>query len=284
MKSWLSQKLHRLPLFRQVDALVHAAHIANLVRVNQFFQQRLLLSPKYRDPRKLNHYELQTFSQNGEDGIIAEIFKRIGTRSRLFVEFGVGDGLENNTVFLLACGWQGWWMEGDERQVEVIRRQLHRHLASKQLRLRRELVTRENVEALLSELEVPIEFDLLSLDVDRNTSHVWRAMKKFRPRAVVVEYNASIPPSVDWEVEYSARQGWNYSVYFGAGLKTMEEVGKESGYSLVGCDLSGTNAFFVRDDQDLELFAPPFTAENHHEPPRYWSARREGHRRCLTDL
>jgi len=284
MKSWLSQKLHRLPPLRQLDALVHAADMANLVRINQFFQQQLLLSSKYRDPRKLNHSELQTFSQNGEDGIIAEIFKRIGTRSRLFVEFGVGDGMENNTIFLLTCGWQGWWMEGDEQQIHEIHRELHRYLASSQLQLRQEIVTRDNVETLFTDMKVPTEFDLLSLDVDRNTSHVWRAIRSFRPRVVVVEYNASIPPNIEWEVEYVPRKAWDYSVYFGASLKTLEKIGSELGYALVGCDLSGTNAFFVRNDENLELFAAPFTAEAHHEPPRYWSARREGHRRCLSDL
>jgi hypothetical protein len=41
------------------------------------------------------------------------------------------------------------------------------------------------------------------------------------------------------------------------------------GYALVGCDFIGTNAFFVREElATAERFAEPFTAENHHEPPR----------------
>ena len=34
----------------------------------------------------------QTFSQNGEDGIISEILKRLNINTGNFVEIGVGDG------------------------------------------------------------------------------------------------------------------------------------------------------------------------------------------------
>jgi hypothetical protein len=29
-----------------------------------------------------------------------------------FAEFGVGNGLENNTLILLASGWRGFWIDG----------------------------------------------------------------------------------------------------------------------------------------------------------------------------
>ena len=58
------------------------------------------------------------YSQAGEDGIIAEIFRRIGTTTKDFVEFGSGNGRENNTVSLLTTqGWKGLWIEGDNEAV-----------------------------------------------------------------------------------------------------------------------------------------------------------------------
>ena len=41
-------------------------------------EDSLLAQPKYQDPRSLARYRAQVSSQNGEDGIIAEIFKRVG--------------------------------------------------------------------------------------------------------------------------------------------------------------------------------------------------------------
>jgi hypothetical protein len=121
------------------------------------------------------------------------------------------------------------------------------------------------------------------LDIDHNTCHVWKVLSHYKPRVVAIEYNSTFPPDVSWVAEYNAQRTWNNSMYFGASLKAMEQLGAEFGYVLVGCDLSGTNAFFVRNTERPDLFAAPFTAENHHEPPRYWSARREAHQRCFDD-
>jgi len=55
----------------------------------------------------LNKYEYQVYSQNGEDGIIQEIFEKIGTTNKFFVEFGVESSLECNSLFLLSQGWTG---------------------------------------------------------------------------------------------------------------------------------------------------------------------------------
>ena len=129
--------------------------------------------------------------------------------------------------------------------------------------------SKENISALFEQLGVPREFDLLSLDIDQNTYYAWEGLSGFRPRVVVVEYNSAIPPDVDWKVRYGANRAWNGTQNFGASLKAFEILGRRFGYSLVGCEFFGVNAFFVRDDLLAGKFAEPFTSENHYEPPRY---------------
>jgi hypothetical protein len=248
------------------------------------FLQNLLAQPRYSDPKRLLRYEQQVFSQNGEDGALAEIFRRIGTTDRRFVEVGVGDGLENITVFWLAQGWQGCWLEGDEKCIAGIREHFWQPLAKGDLVLRQTFITAENIAGLLAELKVPREFDLLSVDIDRNTWFVWQALKEYRPRVVVAEYNSSWPADVDWKVEYRPDMVHNCTAYMGASLKAYEKLGAELGYALVGCDLSGINSYFVRQDLCGDKFAAPFTAENHYEPPRYFLLRRDGHPRSFTDI
>jgi hypothetical protein len=248
------------------------------------YLQELLAQPRYADPKRLHRFEHQVFSQNGEDGALQEIFRRIGITDRRFVEIGVGDGLENNTVFWLAQGWHGWWLEGDAKLVAGIREHFWQPLAKGDLVLREAFIKSENIAALLAELKIPTEFDLFSVDIDRNTWFIWQALKSYRPRVVVVEYNASWPATVDWTVEYRADMVHNCSAYMGASLQAYERLGAELGYALVGCDLGGINAYFVRRDLCGDKFAEPFTAENHFEPPRYFLIRREGHPRCFTDI
>ena len=277
MMTWLKNLYPRLPVIRELWQTRETLCTVKLAVINAFLRQELALSPRYRDPRKLNHHELQGFSQNGEDGILAEIFRRIGVRSRFFVEFGVGNGLENNTALLIFQGWHGCWIEGDTASVEAIRSEFDVPLRNGDLKVLRSFITANNIETLFRQLEVPSEFDLLVVDLDRNTYHVWAALKNYRPRVVVVEYNAAFPPPVDWVISDEPERMWDRSCQFGASLKAFERLGDTLGYALVGCDLSGTNAFFLRKTERVDLFADPFTAEHHYEPARYWTVRREAY-------
>lgn len=257
---------------RNLYQLEAARHIAELQA-----------QPRYSDPKKLNRHEAQVFSQGGEDGIVSEIFRRIGTTDRVFVEIGTGDTLENNTIYPLSQGWTGFWLDGGEDPARMARRHFAVPLREGRLRFAQALVTAENVQDLLRRMNVPTEFDLLSLDIDRNTYWVWAALGPYRPRAVVMEYNPLWPPEVDWKVPYDSRLPWNGTAYFGASLKAMELLGQELGYSLVGCSLSGVNAFFVRADLVGDKFCAPFSAENHYEPSRYYLLHRPGHPRCFDE-
>src|SRR6185503_441869 len=100
MKAWLRKIYPRLPVVKELNRISQTLDLTRGLQLHSFFQN-LLNSPRYADRRKLNHFEHQVFSQNGEDGILAEIFRRIDVKDRFFVEFGVENGMENNTTFLL---------------------------------------------------------------------------------------------------------------------------------------------------------------------------------------
>lgn len=242
----------------------------------------LLSAPRYQDPKRLSRYERRVFSQGGEDGIIAEIFRRIGAGNKVFLECAPGDGLECNTLYRLTEGWTGLWVESDPKHVRAIRQAFRKKLGDGALRLQSEHITAENIESILDGASLPPEFDMLSIDLDRNDYWVWSKISRYRPRAVVIEYNAIFPPGCRWVVEYDPQAVWDKTSNFGASLTALERLGAEKGYKLVGCTLAGTNAFFVRDDLVGSLFSDPFTAENHYEPPRYYlTLTRPGHRRSV---
>jgi hypothetical protein len=251
-----------------------------LERQHSFSVMRMLdfdleYHPRYADPRRLLRYAFQACSQNAEDGMIHEIFRRIGTGHKCFVELGVGDGNENNTAFLISKGWRGLWVDGDPEFLTTLRDR--GWLASGQVKGTPAFVSKENASALLESASVPSEFDLLSIDLDQNTYYVWQALASFHPRVVVVEYNAAFPPDVEWVVTYRANATWDGSQNFGASLRSFQLLGQDLGYNLVGCDFTGVNAFFVRTDLCDEKFASPFSSENHYEPPRYAAFTRRSH-------
>lgn len=236
----------------------------------------LATDPQFADPRHLCRARGQVYSQNGEDGIIAEIFARIGTRDRFFVEIGLQDGTENNTRLLLETGWRGVWIDFGRRNERAIRARFGEFIDAGRLDFINAMVTAENVNALLDAHHAPPACDFVSIDIDANTHHVWRAMRQ-RARVACVEYNSSYPPPVAFELPYDPAGMWDGSNRFGASLKAMELIGADKAMCLVGCDWHGTNAFFVAAHDCGERFIAPFTAEQHYQPPRYAFEGRPGH-------
>jgi hypothetical protein len=201
----------------------------------------------------------------------------------VFVELGVGKGLENNTTFLLCQGWSGVWLEGSAKNCAAIRASCAREIADGRLSLIEATATAENIADLLRGRIRSPAFDLLSIDLDRNTHHVWAALDAFQPRVVAIEYNAMFPADLAWSADYDAAKWWNGTSYFGASLKALEILATRMGYRLVGCDIAGVNAFFVRGDLCADRFCEPLTAENHYEPARYYLHTRAGHPPALHD-
>jgi len=223
---------------------------------------------RYSDPKSLARYNQRIYSQVGEDGIIAEIFRRVGRRDGRFLEIGIGDGRENTTRLLLETGWRGTWIEGSPAGAESARELMKPYIIDGRLEVIQAFITAENVNDVLDEASLPEEFDFLSIDIDYNTSHVWRSLNK-RPRVACVEYNAMLPPGMSLSVPYDPSRLWDGTLWFGASLKALERIGAAKGLALVGCDLMGVNAFFVVEEEATGEFRDPFDAETHYEPPRF---------------
>jgi len=249
-------------------------HLRNLTLNVAQMQRAVLISGAYAadgrhaEPLSLARHYAQVYSQNGEDGMIAEIFSRVGARDRYFVEIGVENGGQCNTRLLLESGWRGVWLEGSEKSAREAASLFKPFVESGALRIVAGMAAPDTVESLLDRAQVPAEFDFLSLDIDQHTHSVWRAMRR-RARVACIEYNASVPPSLPLEVPYMPGAKWQGTNWYGAGLKALELIGAAKDLHLVGCDLVGVNAFFVAAAETAGRFRTPFTAQTHFEPPGY---------------
>jgi len=205
-----------------------------------------------REEFDINYFEKKIYSQNGEDGIIEFIFSKIGTTNKFYVEFGVWDGLECNSRLLKEHGWNGLWMD-KKYQSDIIKK---------------ENVTAENVEKLFKKYNVSQSFDLLSIDIDFNDYWVWKSITNYYPNVVVIEYNASYPPNETRVVKYDPNWEWDETDYFGASLLAMKKLGASKGYTLIGCESNGVNAFFCKNKLVENIF-PKKSIEELFRPPRY---------------
>ena len=252
----MRQRLQRL-LRRAYAALLHSeSHYFFAVQQQRKEEFAKLLA---EDPLLVTPYGWSGYSQNDEDGILQEIFRRIGTSSRRFLEFGAGDCMENTGTYLLLSGWQGRWLEADDGELRDIRHHFAPYIQAGSLRVDQTFVTPDNINQLIG----GEEYDLLIIDIDGNDYYIWEAVQT-RPRVIMIEYNATFRPPAAVVQEYSPTPFWHGANFYGASLSAFEALGRQKGYSLVGCNYVGTNAFFVRDDLLGETFSKPYTAEHHY--------------------
>ena len=117
-------------------------------------------------------------------------------------------------------------------------------------------VTKENVVDLLTQLEVPKEPDLFSLDIDGIDYYVMKAIMDsgiISPRVLVVEYQDILGPTATSTVVYNPQFNhtnydcWEGPNYCGASLPAFIYLLHEK-YAFVGCEAKGFNGFFVRRD------------------------------------
>lgn len=132
---------------------------------------------RLKNKKCLEQYGYKVYSQNDEDGIIQEIFRRIGTTNKTFVEFGVQDGLESNCHYLLLKNWNGLWLEGNEYCVREIYKKFHPVLETGQLKCHCAFINRENINTLIFDQGISGDIDLLSIDVDGNDYYIWSQLQ-----------------------------------------------------------------------------------------------------------
>jgi hypothetical protein len=233
--------------------------VKRIRRQFEYYNERLLLLEGRRAAWQVAQLPVTTdlprtgfrvFSQNEEDGIIQFLISHLEIRNRTFVEFGVENYEESNTRFLLINNnWQGMVMDGLEENIAYIR--TDKDLWRWDLQARCAFVTTENINALLSRSGFDEELGLLSIDVDGNDYWIWESIQSVRPHIVIVEYNSMFglqPVSVPYDPAFDRTKAHFSKLYYGCSLSALQYLAERKGYSLIGSNLSGNNAFFVRDD------------------------------------
>jgi len=169
------------------------------------------------------------------------VLQKLPVRDRWCVEFGAGNDSHGSTTHRLIAGqdYSAVLIEGvpekcrylhklyeNNRKVLVFEKFVSFHPEDK-----------DCLDRILSGTPVPPDFDFLSIDIDGNDYHVWNAIRQYSPKLVMIEFNPTIPPEVDYVQPADA------SVNFGNSLAALVRMAKSKSYELIG--VIGVNAFFA---------------------------------------
>lgn len=187
-----------------------------------------------------NIMEERVFSQNGEDGVFATIFKHVQITKKSYVEFGTQDGSERNTRSMQEhYGWSGLLMDGGYDNPKI--------------NLHKEMITPSNIVELFEKYKVSkTALGLLSVDIDSYDFWILKSILEagYQPDVISHEVNSQLktgglytvpPPEVTkkpmlYPGEYN----------FGASPEAFAALGVKHGYKMIYCENMGVNCFQVK--------------------------------------
>jgi hypothetical protein len=209
-------------------------------------QQQSIISNNITD------YEFKIFSQFGEDGIIQFLINNIKIENETFIEFGVENYLESNTRFLLMNNnWSGFVMDGSTKHMNFLSNQ--KWYWKYDIKNKAVFIDKENINELLKSSGFK-NLGILSIDIDGNDYHIFENidLSELNPSIIIFEYNSVFGKERAISVPYNPvfdRTKAHYSnMFWGASLPAFDHIANKRGYSLVGCNTTGMNAFYVRND------------------------------------
>lgn len=192
----------------------------------------------------LTTFKRNVHSQFGEDGIIEEILKRLNAAASTdgwCVEFGAWDGMHlSNTYNLIQNkNYKAVLIEGDAQKYETLKKNIPQDDVVKVCRFV-SFEGENSLDAILRSTPIPVDFDLLSVDIDGCDYYILESLNLYCPKIICIEFNPSVPNEIEFV------QPRNFSVKQGASAKSLILLGEKKGYSLVA--VTESNVFMVRND------------------------------------
>jgi len=195
----------------------------------------------------LNDFARNVTSQGGEDGIIVKILDVISNTDKWCVEFGSWDGKKLSNTYNLIDNhdYSAVLIEGDKKRFQDLLKTFGPEKNVIPINAFVGFEENDNLDKILESTPIPVDFDLLSIDIDGNDYHVWDAVKNYKPKIVIIEFNPTVPAIVEFI------QPRDMSITQGSSLLSIIKLAQSKGYELLAVE--SANVIFV-DAKYFDLF------------------------------
>ncbi len=211
----------------------------------------------------MNHYiqyAKNIYSDNGEDGILEQLFSDLEITDGIVVEFGAWDGLlgSNTCVLWKERGYSALLMESIGARFNEMKNNVssYENVETVCCSVRSEKDSRWCLDNIISRSKLDFTSDtfaVVSIDIDSYDYYIFESMERYLPKVVIVETSSGYKPSESFVTRNA-----------GCSLKSVTELGERKGYKLV-CHTG--NAIFVRNDLVDKLPDADYSIENVYSSP-----------------
>lgn len=191
-------------------------------------------------------FRYNIYSQNGEDGVMEFILRKLPQTPRFVIDIGANDGVEASNSRLLIEKYQfgGLLIEPFEKafmKLETLYK-THPNVKLRQVAVGSadqemgtmtwhghfdKLPTRvENVNGVLEEAGVPEEIGVLSIDIDGHDNEVLQSIdwKRYRPWFVIAEIDSSSDANLQKQLDIMDQAGYHPILHIGNVFYVRKDV------------------------------------------------------------
>lgn len=167
---------------------------------------------------------MRYYSQFCEDALLDGLFRKFGTVNRWCFEAGAADGLWlSNTRAFIEQDWKAVLVESNPEQFAKLKKN------SLESYCFNEIISVDNgIDDILARTPAPKNLDLVSIDIDGQDYYVWRDMRKYRARIVVIEYSPYVKPDYLPKLNTDGKDGRNQ-----AGIDVMRDLARQKNYTVI---------------------------------------------------
>jgi hypothetical protein len=126
----------------------------------------------------------------------------------------------------------------------------------------------QNISSIIYNNKFSGDIGILSIDVDGNDYWIWESIDSMTPAIVIIEFNSvfgrTFSVTIPYSPNFNRTEAYYSNLYGGCSLKALFMLGERKGYSFIGCNSSGNNAYFIRKDK-IGLLKPLTVAEGYVE-------------------
>ena len=154
---------------------------------------------------KLSKYKKNIHSQNGEDGILLFLLKKLKIlEKKNFLwccEFGAWDGIHGSNTFNLVKNYNfnAVYIEGEKSRFKDLLKTQKKYPKIKAFNkfIEYKKKSKNLLDNILKKTNIKKNFDILSIDIDSFDLAVWKSLKNYNPKIVVIEINSGIKPGIE---------------------------------------------------------------------------------------
>jgi hypothetical protein len=266
-KLWLKFDYHKSPQAR-ADKLLESLFIHR--------QLQAFMLDKFSQMEARVFAGWPAYSWLGNDGIdgwILYLLAHAGMGNRTCVELGAYTGADGNTVNLVMnYGFKGYMIDANGTALNY-GKQAYSHLKFMPPVFIETFLTRDNIAEICHDHQLPLNPEVLTLDIDSIDLYVLQALP-IDPAIIIVEFNNLWGPDESYSVPYhpNFHRELNEFLYGGASLPAFDLLMRTRGYKLVAVAISGFDAIFVKDNPRFD-FVPGIGLQQAYENCPAWQQR-----------